>query len=149
MHTPTANHAVQTPISDRDAFLLRCSAAMFPAAYTIIGAWYAYGLLCGWHMLEGGTRLNVPGALIVAVQSVAAGAVTFGIVAEKQWRWQALNVWAGLFLVCGALFGMFRVPPEGVDRARLLAIGFGGAFITTTLTAFQLRAVERRLREGR
>lgn len=141
--------ALHTAISDRDARFLRCAAAMFPAGYTLIGAWYAYGLICGWQILEGGTRLNVLGALIVAVQSVAAGALTFGIVADKQWRWDALNVWAGMLLVCGALFGMFRVPPEGMDRVRLLGISFGGALITTTLTAFQLRAVERRLREGR
>ena len=134
---------------NRDAFLLRSAAAMFPAAYVVIGAWYAYGLFCGWQILDGGRPLNMLGGLLIAVQSLAAGALTFGSVTDKQWRWRALAVWAAIFLVCGATFGVFRVVPEGMDRVRLLGISLGGVVITTALTAFQMRAVEQRLREGR
>lgn len=86
---------------------------------------------------------------MAAVQAVAAGGLTFGIVAARQWRWRAFGVWAAIFLVCGVLFGMLGVLHEGLDRVRLLAMSLGGVALTTTIVAFSLRSVENFLRERR
>ena len=129
----------------RDARLLRVASTFFPATWCYIGASYAFGLLANeWQVLEGGAALTTLGGIMAAVEAVTAGALVFGILRARQWRWHALIAWAMTVFLCATLFGIFGMLPEGRDRVALLAMSLGGAAITVTIVAKQLVVVARR-----
>ena len=125
--------------------MLRFMMTLFPAAYCVVGVWYAFGLLVdGWRLFEGGAPLRTLGGLMAVVEAMTAAALVFGIVAAKHWRWRAFAAWAATCLLCAGLYGVFGIPPEGTDRVRLLVLSLGGTGMTLVLVARQLVVLTRR-----